>query len=441
MEWINTPFQNSAQHDSSGMQQYLSINPSISFLSLIQNGFQSTKGKATIWASHQHREMNPTQNDLGHGRKLGYLMGTNANRLGWGCLVMWSSGKTISVSLKGQKTRNDRSHCSDQPHQSGTGNERRHCIILKSRLISLLSCYQSTLQRLALTWPGSIIPPVRLTPTALFARSPEGKLWAGFLPTKLISAHVSSVKRSPSSSSSLLPRRSGAIGHSIDVGNTFLLENAFGLTYLVTNMTHSCSRERHPWISWGKHSSKKSPRLLISWHSACVCGGLVERRVEAEMLVAVMCVGRNAPVLSLRLSYARMVRWKPLPGTVCRASASLCTGLNTHSAPFLTGTQTRMHTHTHNEVLPWRSSNYTEWRGGSQTQGGLTSRVIAHTYRTSHPAPHLLYLAFICGSFSPTEGRGVREANWREKVYLKRKRFFFSNHDLSSVSYQVSKES
>lgn len=73
----------------------------------------------------------------------------------------------------------------------------------------------------------------------------------------------------------------------------------------------------------------------------------MERRVEAEMLVAVMCVGRNAPVLSLRLSYARMVRWKPLPGTVCRASASLCTGLNTHSAPFLTGTQTRMHTHTH----------------------------------------------------------------------------------------------
>lgn len=81
-----------------------------------------------------------------------------------------------------------------------------------------------------------------------------------------------------------------------------------------------------PGAPHGDRSNKKSPRLPVSRHSSCVCAGPAERRVEAEMLVAVMCVGRNAPVLSLRPSYARMVRWKPLPGTVCRASASLSTG-------------------------------------------------------------------------------------------------------------------
>lgn len=113
----------------------------------------------------------------------------------------------------------------------------------------------------------------------------------------------------PSSSSSPLPRRSG--------GDRTLNKCGKHL-HLGKRLQADLPRDEHdPLVFPGappvdrvggsggslKREVASSPRLLTlipvsvpDWK---------KKRVEAEMLVAVMCVGRNAPVLSLRQSYAR----------------------------------------------------------------------------------------------------------------------------------------
>lgn len=78
------------------------------------------------------------------------------------------------------------------------------------------------------------------------------------------------------------------------------------------------------------------------------------------------CVWRGMHWRYRSLSYARMVWWKPLPGT------ELGLGLLLHRRN--THTQTRI-----KQILPWRSTNYPQWTGVTQTRGGPTDRGY-HTY-------------------------------------------------------------
>lgn len=89
---------------------------------------------------------------------------------------------------------------------------------------------------------------------------------------------------------------------------------------------------------------------------------------QGEDVGSLWCVLRGMRRSYHSLSYARMVRWKPLPGTVLGLSLLLYR-LNTRMLiPTLT--------HTAKPILPQRSSNYPRWAGGSQTQGGPTTGVI-----------------------------------------------------------------
>lgn len=193
------------------------------------------------------------------------------------CLSCDPVAKPSHLSLTRRQTATNRSHCGDRHHRSINGDERWHCIIPKSRLTLPLSRYQHTLQ----SWRSRDLAPspptpVRLTPVPLSPGLPRVRYEQGFCQQSryLHTSHPSNVP--PRSSPGRLPRRSKASGHSIDVGNTFILENACGLTYLLTNATHSCSRERHPGVA-GEHSNKKSPRPPVSRHSSCVCAGPAEK--------------------------------------------------------------------------------------------------------------------------------------------------------------------
>lgn len=278
-------------------------------------------------------------------RKLGFLIGTT-----WVVVsVMWSIGKTIPFFT--ERTKDSEPPLSlgwwAPSKQHGRWKMALHHSQEPANLLSV---------HVAKGWSSRDLAPASRPCDWLPLAFSPGLLRVSYEQAffcqqscYLHTSHPSSLPLAPLPAR--FPRRSEAIGHSRDVGNTFILENAPRLTYLVTNMTHSCSRGAPPVDrvdGWGGHSNQKSPGLLVSWHSSCVCAGLAERRVEAEMLVAVMCVGRNAPVLSLRLSYARLVRWKPLPGTVCRASASLCTGwTHTQHHFFNRHANARVYTHTY----------------------------------------------------------------------------------------------
>lgn len=165
---------------------------SIRFLSLIVSRSKPTKGEAAaiIWTSHQHRETNNLPrshsqldylelpiNLIGPMQSQGQPSNSSPQApVAWVVVsVMGSCRKKQShFSLIRQQTTNHHSHCGDHHHQSINGNERWHCI--KSRLTLPLSCYQYTLQSgTHVTWLH-LPPPVRLTPTALLARSPEGKI-------------------------------------------------------------------------------------------------------------------------------------------------------------------------------------------------------------------------------------------------------------------------
>lgn len=84
------------------------------------------------------------------------------------------------------------------------------------------------------------------------------------------------------------------------------------------------------------------------------------------------CVLRGMHRCYHSLSYARVIRWKPLPGTVLGLSL-LVHKLNTLSGALA-------HTHTAEQFLPWGFSNYPQWMGGSRTRRGPTAWVITHTH-------------------------------------------------------------
>lgn len=75
------------------------------------------------------------------------------------------------------------------------------------------------------------------------------------------------------------------------------------------------------------------------------------------------------------LSYARAIRWKPLPGTVLGLSL-LVHKLNTLSGALA-------HTHTAEQFLPWGFSNYPQWMGDSRTRRGPTG--LSHTLTQDSP--------------------------------------------------------
>lgn len=104
---------------------------------------------------------------------------------------------------------------------------------------------------------------------------------------------------------------------------------------------------------------------------------------RGEDVGSLWCVLRGMRRSYHSLSYARMVRWKPLPGTVLGLSLLLYR-LNTRMLiPTLT--------HIAEPILPQRSSNYPQWAGGSQTQGGPTTWVIT---TTETPCPSSKYAIF-----------------------------------------------
>lgn len=107
------------------------------------------------------------------------------------------------------------------------------------------------------------------------------------------------------------------------------------------------------------------------------------------------CVLRGMHRCYHSLSYARTVRWKPLPGTVLGLS-------------LLTHTQT--HTQSQAEILLWGFSNYPQWMGGSRTQGGLTAWVITHTTKTPHYSSEYTIFSFHLWFIFPQRAWGIWEA-------------------------------
>lgn len=99
-------------------------------------------------------------------------------------------------------------------------------------------------------------------------------------------------------------------------------------------------------------------------------------KTKAKMLAAVMCVARNAPVLSLtelcKNDSVETFAWysvRPRP-PYAQAEHTL-SGMLTH-------------THRARQILPWGFSNYPQWMGGSLTHRGPTARVITHPTKTPH---------------------------------------------------------
>lgn len=131
--------QNSAQHDIPGIQQiqdvmrerqnFIIIDPSISFLSLIQDGFQSRKEKfksgpvtntvrqtqlkiTTIMTTPSFRAANDPIWAMGGSQ--GTCWEPMQAHFGGGvCLSCDPVAKQSHFSLKGQKTTNHRSDCGD----------------------------------------------------------------------------------------------------------------------------------------------------------------------------------------------------------------------------------------------------------------------------------------------------------------------------------------
>lgn len=121
------------------------------------------------------------------------------------------------------------------------------------------------------------------------------------------------------------------------------------------------------------------------------------------------CVLRGMHRCYHSLSYARTIRWKPLPGTVLGLSL-LVHRLNTHSVAC-------WHTHTAKQILPWGFSNYPQWMGGSLTHRGPTSRVITHPTKTPHISSDYPIFNFHLWLFFPQRAWGVWEAWWGEDLF------------------------
>lgn len=83
-------------------------------------------------------------------------------------------------------------------------------------------------------------------------------------------------------------------------------------------------------------------------------------------------------------SYARMVRWKPLPGTAVGPQPPSAQAKHTLNV------QTHRHTHTHTEaqikqILPSGSSNYPQWAGRqADTRRANYPGYHTHTYTNTH---------------------------------------------------------
>lgn len=95
----------------------------------------------------------------------------------------------------------------------------------------------------------------------------------------------------------------------------------------------------------GRGGAQTRSRLIrspLDTRPVSVADWRVERRVEAEMLVAVMCVGRNAPVLSTQAELCKKGSVETFAWYSVSGLSLLAHGLNTHAGPCA-----HAHAHTH----------------------------------------------------------------------------------------------